>query len=901
MTQQPSSCRACKRWSGAASVGLEGNGPTPCDVLVVVPWPNNHDDRNGQLLHPSHQATAILRAICQHLTDSGLAVRFEALLRCCNTSDKDGYQAFVKPGAAELQTCRKTWYNPIQAELIQQGCRVVVLLGAEVVKSVLGYRTAPIAELRLNPQWVDEVAYVCTYSPVMMMDLTALGQREAYAKLGFQQVRDAVTEDMVRAGEIAHAVLAGTALTAMPHKRADLNWRVVESAGEAMQVLRWAADAGRHACDIESNGYEDTAIEDCFNTDYRIVCVGVNFGTDCSYIIPLETEGWPTYQGTFRPDWHWCVAFMEALLALSRTGKQFWFAGGTDLIAIHVRFGLSPYIIWWDPIGFHHTLRSNELPHSLSNIMSKLTPHWSGHDTEMNQAMAAIKSPKDRAYTKTDSAILIRKNAYDTAGTLTIGELLYAELEQSPEWVAIYWEEFLPSTWASMEMTINGLAVNETVRRELDIHLTAKRSRIEQLLWQHPSWQAVERLHGKVLNPGSSKDLVELLFRQEKLPVLAYTKGSRKKPDHEKVPATDKKVKAALAEQNDLAYGLLKIGALISLQDKMVQKVPNWMNNRDGFVHGTFRIHGTLTGRWASAKPNTQNFPRGGDPEDGMPDIPVMYMFQARPGYLYLYLDVSQAEYRTAAHVTQEPALLECFHKGLDYHATIGSELFGVPYEEVKTNDTIRGPIKRFNFGLFYGLTPHGLAAQANITKERAEEIFRLFFERLTLVEENLFQPVHQAIMQLGYVGNLFGRVWWARDKFNQPYDLSDKYVRARVFRQSVNDVIQSSSSGIVCAGMRDFREERDRRWNPNDVRFCNAIHDSLIVECKADPDLLCQVGQAMTQCYEHPRLPFKLTVPWKIDLKTGTTLGAKSLYSFDPYKGTIKVKADDPILELVG
>ena len=276
-----------------------------------------------------------------------------------------------------------------------------------------------------------------------------------------------------------------------------------------------------------------------------------------------------------------------------------------------------------------------------------------------------------------------------------------------------------------------------------------------------------------------------------------------------------------------------------------------------------------------------QNLPGGNDPDSTMPTIPVMECFIARPGKIFLYLDISQAELRTAAHISQEPSLLETFRLGLDYHAAVARDLFNIPYEEAKHNKGIRRTVKALNFGLFYGLTPSGLAKQANIPIHEAERIFKLYFEKFTLVESNLFNPTKQQIMTQGYTISEFGRPWW-NDR-----DLSIVKERERSFRQGINMRIQSTSSEIVSSGLRTFLRRRNAQYTRDQVMLVNTIHDSIILE--VDKPLARPVGAMLKDSAEHPEIPFEISVPWVASMSIGYRLSELDLFDFDPETGKLE------------
>ena len=93
-----------------------------------------------------------------------------------------------------------------------------------------------------------------------------------------------------------------------------------------------------------------------------------------------------------------------------------------------------------------------------------------------------------------------------------------------------------------------------------------------------------------------------------------------------------------------------------------------------------------------------------------------------------LSADYSQIELRVLAHIAEIPQLRKAFADGLDIHAMTASEMFGVPIEGMDPD--VRRRAKAINFGIIYGISAFGLAAQLAIPRGEAADYINRYFER---------------------------------------------------------------------------------------------------------------------------------------------------------------------------
>ena len=142
-------------------------------------------------------------------------------------------------------------------------------------------------------------------------------------------------------------------------------------------------------------------------------------------------------------------------------------------------------------------------------------------------------------------------------------------------------------------------------------------------------------------------------------------------------------------------------------------------------IHCEFKLHGTETGRLSSSNPNMQNIPRNKN---------IKNLFMARPGYIFLQFDYSQAELRTLAHISQDETLCQCYIDGRDLHSEMAQKIFGNAFDPHDKDQRMAAKI--VNFGIPYGRTPKGVAKQLNISVSEAKRYLEKWFEGAPRVKD---------------------------------------------------------------------------------------------------------------------------------------------------------------------
>ena len=319
---------------------------------------------------------------------------------------------------------------------------------------------------------------------------------------------------------------------------------------------------------------------------------------------------------------------------------------------------------------------------------------------------------------------------------------------------------------------------------------------------------------GREVNLSSPKQLQELLFDHFGLPKTkktktGYTTNAEALAD----------LHATTADAGGAGHDFL--GFLLTHRDriKLKQMVDSLSATvaSDGRIHTTFSQVAAATGRLASSDPNLQNIPARS--ADGMR---IRGAFVAGEGFESLMsADYSQIEMRLMAHLSGDEALIEAFNSGEDLHRTMASMVFGTPVAEVSAEE--RSRIKATSYGLAYGLSSYGLAAQLGIPVPEAAALRDRYFERFGKVRDYLEGLVAQARAD-GYTQTMFGRRRYLPDLRS-----SNRQRREMAERAALNAPIQGSAADIVKIAMMNVVDALSEAGLKS--RLLVQIHDELLLE----------------------------------------------------------------------
>ena len=353
-------------------------------------------------------------------------------------------------------------------------------------------------------------------------------------------------------------------------------------------------------------------------------------------------------------------------------------------------------------------------------------------------------------------------------------------------------------------------------------------------------WNAV----GDEFNISSPQQLSDALFTKLQLPTTGIKRSATG------YYSTGKKELDKLRGQHPIIDLITEAREVIKLKNTYVDVLPNLVDRR-GYLHTDFAQDVAATGRLSSSNPNLQNIPIR--TEFGRQ---IRKAFIASPGKMLISADYSQFELRLAAALAGDTNLIEDFQDDrLDIHTKTAAEAYGVALDDVTPE--MRRHAKVINFGVLYGMSPHGLAAATGMSFTKAKEFIERYFRVRQPIRDFIDATMEKAKID-GYVETLFGRRRPTPDVNSSNY-----IVREAAKRAAANMPIQGTEADLMKMAMLRVEEELSDQCDQ-----ILQIHDSIMVECA--PGDIDMVGKALKHLMEgiYPEIGVKL----KVDVKSGSS-----------------------------
>jgi len=342
-----------------------------------------------------------------------------------------------------------------------------------------------------------------------------------------------------------------------------------------------------------------------------------------------------------------------------------------------------------------------------------------------------------------------------------------------------------------------GVLIDRAALKEISVLVDAQCEAMLKEVYRHA---------GKEFNVGSPLQLAQVLYEELKLPIFKKGKTG---------PSTDHEVLEKLAELHPLPNAISEYRNVAKLKSTYLDTLPELIG-ADGRIRTTFNQAAAATGRLSSVNPNLQNIPIR--TELGKQ---IRRAFIAEPGWVLVSADYSQVELRILAHISGDEGLVQAFAEGADVHARTAAEVFGVPLAEV-TQDQRRAA-KMVNYGIAYGLSPHGLSIRLNIPSEEAKSIIDRYFERFSGIARYVEETVEKA-RRSGYVESLFGRRRYMPDLASR-----NRSIAMAAERAAINMPIQGSAADIIKRAMLELDHKiAGQKLNG---RMLLQVHDELLFE----------------------------------------------------------------------
>ncbi len=409
----------------------------------------------------------------------------------------------------------------------------------------------------------------------------------------------------------------------------------------------------------------------------------------------------------------------------------------------------------------------------------------------------------------------------------------------------IYHELDKPAIKVLSAMEREGILINKSIFKVLEEELIETIKGIEEEVAL-----VTECGDDEKVNLNSPKQVGELLFNKLGLPVIKKTKTGY---------STDSEVLEKLSRSNDSPVPslILKYRESSKLLNTYVSVIPKLAHKKDGRIHAHFNQHVAVTGRLASNNPNLQNIPI--KTEVGRR---VREGFEAKEGHVLLAADYSQIELRLLAHFSEDPTMVSAFLKHEDIHKQTASEIMGVSLDEVSSSD--RSKAKAVNFGLMYGQSSFGLAAQLLISRSEAKEYIDNYFKNFSRVKSYL-DSLKEIAEKEGYAVTLSGR-----KRFLPDIHSKNRTVKAMAERMAVNSPIQGTAADIIKLAMLKIDQKMKEKSLKS--KLIIQVHDELVFEVPKEEleDVKVIVKDLMESVVE-------LKVPLIVDMEIG-----KNWYSLE-------------------
>jgi DNA polymerase-1 len=448
-----------------------------------------------------------------------------------------------------------------------------------------------------------------------------------------------------------------------------------------------------------------------------------------------------------------------------------------------------------------------------------------------------------------------------------LAQKLDIELSKN-ELKSVYEEIELPLTEVIYSMEKTGIKIDIGHLKKLNLEFENKLSAL-----QHE----IETMTGSDINLNSPKQISFLLFQKLNLQIEPGKKHAFKSKNGF---STGTEVLLSLLNVHPVIAKIIEHREISKLKSSFVENLLEMADSRRR-VHTNFDSLGTSTGRFSSSKPNLQNIPiRSKYGQE------IRRAFVASDGHVLVSADYSQIDLRVLAHLSSDKCLVESFMKDEDIHLKTAAEVFKKQISQIDVE--MRQRAKAINFGIVYGQTPAGLAQELNISKTEAKQYIEHYFAMYSGVRDWIESNLIDA-RKNGYVTTFTGR-----KRYFPQLNSNNARVRSFAERAAINTPIQGGSADIIKKAMINIYGRISKEvgttigWFPTLVekgisqvgkagmdfaggaralncRMLLQVHDELLFEIVPE-DL-----KKFTHIIKHEmENSFKLSVPLKVDIKTG-------------------------------
>ena len=388
-----------------------------------------------------------------------------------------------------------------------------------------------------------------------------------------------------------------------------------------------------------------------------------------------------------------------------------------------------------------------------------------------------------------------------------------------------------PLTKLLFDMEHAGIKIDKELLATMSTELGEQHAKLEQEMYT---------MAGYEFNIGSPSQLSAVLFTKLQLPTSGIKKG---KTGY----STGQKELDKLRGQHPIIELIEKTRELAKLKNTYVDTLPLQTDVHDR-VHTTFNQDGTSTGRLSSTNPNLQNIPVRS--ELGRK---IRAAFVPEGDKVFVSADYSQFELRLAAVLAGDKELINDFNGDVDIHTKTASQVYGIPMDDVTKNQ--RRAAKVINFGVLYGMSPHGLSAATGMNFTEAKQFIDGYFALRAPIRAYIDSTLQKAATD-GYVETYFGRRRPTPDVTS-----SNFMVRESAKRAAANMPIQGTEADLMKMAMLAVNQKLGDLGTQ-----ILQIHDSILIECpKENAEKVSELLRSTMESI-YPELGVRL----KVDVTSG-------------------------------
>ena len=485
-------------------------------------------------------------------------------------------------------------------------------------------------------------------------------------------------------------------------------------------------------------------------------------------------------------------------------------------IPILARHGIKITKFLADTMLMSYVLNSTATRHG----MDRLADYYLNYTTTKYTDVTGTAS-KQISFSEVKLDVASDYAAEDADITLRLYNVLAPMLKEKPNQEKLLHDIEYPLVHVLSRVEQNGAKID---KKKLAKHSKELGLKIDDL-----SSQAY-KIAGEEFNLDSPKQLLEILYEKQKLPVLKKTPKGQ--------PSTNEDTLKRLSEEYELPKIILQYRTLAKLKSTYTDSLINIENPKTERIHTSYQQAVTSTGRLSSTEPNLQNIPI--KTAEGRR---IREAFVPEKGNTLISADYSQIELRIMAHLSNDKNLTHAFNNNIDVHSSTAAEVFGVSIDDVSQDQ--RRSAKAINFGLMYGMSAFGLTRQLGISRAEAQEYLDTYFARYTGVKDYM-DNIKAKAKEDKFVETIMGRRLYLNE-----INAANGLRRQAAERAAINAPLQGSAADIIKKAMLDIDQLLLNEMQ--EVKMIMQVHDELVFECSEGnaEDVMNKMKSTMEQTVE--------------------------------------------------